>query len=118
MGLTWEALPAKTRSLLGQLNRFTSEAENFTNYRQELHQVSQQPCVPYFGVIFSELSFVEEGNATLLPRHQGMINFHKYRLYGKAIRKIQQHQQVAYNLGMLKVEGVGAIKQILCIFHV
>eukprot|EP00118_Oscarella_pearsei_P006671 m.30598 g.30598 ORF g.30598 m.30598 type:complete len:1351 (+) comp31366_c1_seq1:143-4195(+) len=102
MGLTWEALPAKTRSLLGQLNRFTSEAENFTNYRQELHQVSQQPCVPYFGVIFSELSFVEEGNATLLPRHQGMINFHKYRLYGKAIRKIQQHQQVAYNLGMLK----------------
>ncbi|XP_065828568.1 ras guanine nucleotide exchange factor J-like [Oscarella lobularis] len=102
MGLTWEALPTKTRALLGQLNRFISSADNYMNYRQELHQVNQQPCIPYLGVILSELTFIEEGNPTFLPGHPGVINFHKYRLYAKALRGIQRHQQVAYGIGVLK----------------
>ena len=53
----------------------------------------------------SELTFIEEGNPTFLPGHPGVINFHKYRLYAKALRGIQRHQQVAYVIGVLKVSA-------------
>jgi len=47
---------------------------NFSEYRKAL-QESQAPCLPYFGVFLTDITFTEDGNPDYLAG--GKINFIK-----------------------------------------
>ncbi len=68
--------------------------KSYKNYREMLSQ-RQPPCVPYFGVLLTDLTFVDEGNPDKLPN--GLINFDKNYLFYKLINQMQLYQQTPYN---------------------
>lgn len=57
---------------------------------------SHPPCVPYFGLYFNDFLYIEEGNPDTLG--DGLVNFHKRRLFSEIISTIQAYQSTTYEL--------------------
>jgi len=95
---TWEALSHRWHVILDSLNQLMNSTRNFGEYRAVLHLVNP-PCVPFFGVYLTDLTFIEDGNTdTLLGEDAEMINFSKRTKSAEVIREIQQYQSVPYAL--------------------
>ncbi|KAK9449913.1 ras guanine nucleotide exchange factor domain-containing protein [Limtongia smithiae] len=119
---TWELVPHKFQVQLDSLNRLIDSTRNFGEYRAMLHLISP-PCVPFFGVYLTDLTFIEDGNTNYLlmspventtstdptdggNQHTGtdrtvredMINFSKRTRAAEVIREIKQYQSVPYAL--------------------
>eukprot|EP01121_Diplochlamys_sp_Union-15-3_P013580 TRINITY_DN4238_c0_g1_i1.p1 TRINITY_DN4238_c0_g1~~TRINITY_DN4238_c0_g1_i1.p1 ORF type:complete len:124 (+),score=23.36 TRINITY_DN4238_c0_g1_i1:86-457(+) len=74
-------------------------------YRQTL-AASNPPCVPFFGIYQTDLTFIEDGNADYLKVEDGrndIINFDKMKKLAAVIRDIQQYQQKPYNFQKVPV---------------
>jgi len=86
---------------LDDLRFLTKPEKSWANYRRTLHGVNP-PCVPFLGVYQTDLTFIEDGNASKFAT--GLINFKKCRLIAGVITELQQYQQKPYNLN--KSDGV------------
>ncbi|KAK9460246.1 ras guanine nucleotide exchange factor domain-containing protein [Lipomyces oligophaga] len=62
---TWELVPQKVQIQLENLTRVMDSSRNFGEYRAMLHLISP-PCVPFFGVYLTDLTFIEDGNSNTL----------------------------------------------------
>ncbi|KAK7203328.1 ras guanine nucleotide exchange factor domain-containing protein [Myxozyma melibiosi] len=62
---TWDILPQKYHVMLENLYRLIDSSRNFGEYRTMLHLISP-PCVPFFGVYLTDLTFIEDGNTNNL----------------------------------------------------
>ncbi|KAL1969724.1 hypothetical protein VTN77DRAFT_8277 [Rasamsonia byssochlamydoides] len=92
---TWAQVSGRTAAILEQMRKLMASTKNFGEYRETLHQANP-PCIPFFGVYLTDLTFIEDG----IPSHtpSDLINFNKRAKTAEVIRDIQQYQNVPYQL--------------------
>ncbi|CAL5873308.1 uncharacterized protein PFLUO_LOCUS7579 [Penicillium psychrofluorescens] len=95
LGRTWGQVSGRTSTILEQMRRLMASTKNFNDYRETLHSANP-PCIPFFGVYLTDLTFIEDGIPSLTPSE--LINFNKRAKTAEVIRDIQQYQNVPYLL--------------------
>lgn len=93
---TVSQLPKKTQDLLESMRDLIASTKNFSRYREALH-AAQPPCIPFLGVYLTDLTFIEDGIASVVKNTE-LINFTKRTKTAEVIRDIQQYQNVPYTL--------------------
>ena len=71
-------------------------ARNFKSLRTFLVDASP-PCIPYIGLYFTDLIFVEEGNPSILPEAPNLVNWSKAQMTAAIIQSIQRFQAKGYH---------------------
>ncbi|KAL4958068.1 ras guanine nucleotide exchange factor domain-containing protein [Aspergillus filifer] len=92
---TWAQVSGRTSAILEQMRRLMASTKNFGEYREALH-LANPPCIPFFGVYLTDLTFIEDGIPSLTPSE--LINFNKRTKTAEVIRDIQQYQNSPYLL--------------------
>ncbi|EOD48373.1 putative cell division control protein cdc25 protein [Neofusicoccum parvum UCRNP2] len=93
---TWTAVNARTMTTLENMRKLMGSTKNFAEYRDTLHKANP-PCIPFFGVYLTDLTFIEDGIPSLIKK-TNLINFAKRAKTAEVIRDIQQYQNVPYPL--------------------
>ncbi|KAI9695714.1 MAG: hypothetical protein M1836_006080 [Candelina mexicana] len=93
---TWDQLGSRTTNVLDSMRRLMASTKNFMEYRETLQTVNP-PCIPFFGVYLTDLTFIEDGIPSLIKKTD-LINFAKRAKTAEVIRNIQQYQNVPYPL--------------------
>ncbi|KAI1757732.1 ras GEF [Xylaria castorea] len=93
---TWDQVPARTNTVLESMRRLMASTKNFGEYRESLH-AANPPCIPFFGVYLTDLTFIEDGIPSIMKK-TNMINFAKRAKTAEVIRDIQQYQNAPYSL--------------------
>ncbi|KAL8837521.1 MAG: hypothetical protein Q9170_002514 [Blastenia crenularia] len=93
---TWSQVNARTMSVLEQMRRLMGSTKNFGEYRETLHSANP-PCIPFFGVYLTDLTFIEDGISSVIKK-TNLINFAKRAKTAEVIREIQQYQKMPYPL--------------------
>ncbi|KAI1430814.1 ras GEF [Xylaria sp. CBS 124048] len=94
---TWDQVPARTTTaVLESMRRLMASTKNFGEYREALH-AANPPCIPFFGVYLTDLTFIEDGIPSIIKK-TNMINFAKRAKTAEVIRDIQQYQNSPYSL--------------------
>ncbi|EPE35600.1 Ras GEF [Glarea lozoyensis ATCC 20868] len=93
---TWDQVPAKTLTVLESMRKLMGSTKNFGEYRESLH-LANPPCIPFFGVYLTDLTFIEDGIPSIIKK-SSLINFAKRAKTAEVIRDIQQYQNVPYSL--------------------
>ncbi|KAK0621483.1 ras guanine nucleotide exchange factor domain-containing protein [Bombardia bombarda] len=93
---TWDQVPQRIHATLETMRKLMASTKNFGEYREALH-VANPPCIPFFGVYLTDLTFIEDGIPSLIKK-TNLINFAKRAKTAEVIRDIQQYQNVAYSL--------------------
>ncbi|KAG9234777.1 cell division control protein-like protein Cdc25 [Amylocarpus encephaloides] len=93
---TWDQVPAKTLAVLESMRKLMGSTKNFGEYRESLHSANP-PCIPFFGVYLTDLTFIEDGIPSIIKK-TSLINFAKRAKTAEVIRDIQQYQNVPYPL--------------------
>ncbi|KAH8801578.1 cell division control protein-like protein Cdc25 [Xylogone sp. PMI_703] len=93
---TWDQVPAKTLAVLESMRRLMGSTKNFGEYRESLH-LANPPCIPFFGVYLTDLTFIEDGIPSIIKKST-LINFAKRAKTAEVIRDIQQYQNAPYPL--------------------
>ncbi|TVY19832.1 Cell division control protein 25 [Lachnellula arida] len=93
---TWDQVPQKSLTILEVMRRLMGSTKNFGEYRESLH-LANPPCIPFFGVYLTDLTFIEDGIPSIIKK-SSLINFAKRAKTAEVIRDIQQYQNVPYPL--------------------
>ncbi|KAL9595101.1 MAG: hypothetical protein Q9219_006644 [cf. Caloplaca sp. 3 TL-2023] len=93
---TWSQVNARTMSVLEQMRRLMGSTKNFGEYRETLHSANP-PCIPFFGVYLTDLTFIEDGISSVIKKTD-LINFAKRAKTAEVIREIQEYQKMPYPL--------------------
>ncbi|KAG6051050.1 hypothetical protein E4U39_002305 [Claviceps sp. Clav50 group G5] len=93
---TWDQVPQRTQGVLESMRRVMASTKNFGEYREALH-AANPPCIPFFGVYLTDLTFIEDGIPSTIKK-TNLINFAKRAKTAEVIRDIQQYQNVGYSL--------------------
>lgn len=93
---TWSQVNARTMNVLEQMRRLMGSTKNFGEYRETLHSANP-PCIPFFGVYLTDLTFIEDGISSVIKK-TNLINFAKRAKTADVIREIQQYQKMPYSL--------------------
>jgi son of sevenless-like protein len=93
---TWTAVNARSMGVLENMRKLMGSTKNFAEYRDTLHKANP-PCIPFFGVYLTDLTFIEDGIPSLIKK-TNLINFAKRAKTAEVIRDIQQYQNVPYPL--------------------
>lgn len=96
---TWDIVPQKTHATLETMRKLMGNTKNFGEYREALH-VANPPCIPFFGVYLTDLTFIEDGIPSIIKK-TNLINFAKRAKTAEVIRDIQQYQNVPYSLQLV-----------------
>jgi son of sevenless len=83
-------------STLENMRRLMGSTKNFAEYRETLHRANP-PCIPFFGVYLTDLTFIEDGIPSTIKK-TNLINFAKRAKTAEVIRDIQQYQNAPFNL--------------------
>ncbi|GJJ15620.1 hypothetical protein Clacol_009898 [Clathrus columnatus] len=92
---TWQQVSRQSKGTLTEAERTMDTNKNFTNYRTILKS-ARLPCVPFFGVYLSVLTFIQDGNKNMIQGE--IINFSKREKFAEVIREIKHYQSSPYNL--------------------
>jgi len=77
---------------------YQDPSNSFKNYRDAIKQAST-PCLPYFTLSLSDLTFMDEGNPDWIEvEDTKLINFPKHQLVHRTIKLLQQYQATKYDL--------------------
>ncbi|KAK5129308.1 hypothetical protein LTR08_003612 [Meristemomyces frigidus] len=93
---TWAQVNARTTQTLESMRKLMGSTKNFLEYRESLHKANP-PCIPFFGIYLTDLTFIEDGIPGIIKKTQ-LINFAKRAKTAEVIRDIQQYQNVPYGL--------------------
>lgn len=94
---TWALVSRETMSLLQNMNKLMNSSRNFNEYRDMLKFIGLEPCVPFFGVYLSDLTFVLHGNPDNLLNRTRMINFAKRAKTVDIVTDIDRFKRIGYN---------------------
>jgi len=92
MRLTWAGVSKKSTTTFQEMAALMAPEKNYSKFRKHLHRIDP-PCIPYFGVYLTDLTFIDDGNKDLIPGTD-LINFGKRRKTAAVISEIQQYQNV------------------------
>mmetsp|Transcript_5456 Transcript_5456/g.16679 ORF Transcript_5456/g.16679 Transcript_5456/m.16679 type:complete len:1010 (+) Transcript_5456:72-3101(+) len=90
---TFDRLSPGIKARLEALKKLMSTDNNYGAYRERL-ATSSPPLLPYIGIFFTDLTFISDGNPSII---NGLINFSKCDLIYKVMREIVD-RQVPFNL--------------------
>ncbi|KAJ2906212.1 RasGEF domain-containing protein [Zalerion maritima] len=93
---TWDQVTQRTQGVLENMRKLMASTKNFGEYRETLH-ASNPPCIPFFGVYLTDLTFIEDGIPSIIKKTT-LINFAKRAKTAEVIRDIQQYQATPYSL--------------------
>jgi son of sevenless-like protein len=93
---TWSGVPPKINGTLDSIRKLMASTKNFVEYREILHR-SNPPCIPFLGVYLTDLTFIEDGIQSMIPK-TNLIHFAKRSKAAEVIRDIQQYQNMPYSL--------------------
>jgi len=93
---TWNQVNARTTQMLESMRNLMVSTKNFSEYRETLHK-AQPPCIPFFGIYLTDLTFIEDGIPSIIKKTQ-LVNFAKRAKTAEVIRDIQQYQNSPYSL--------------------
>jgi len=85
---TWAVVTKKLLQSFQDMAQLMAPEKSFSRFRKHLH-TRDPPCIPYFGVYLTDLTFIEEGNKDIIPGTD-LINFSKRRKIAGVIIEIQQ----------------------------
>ncbi|KAJ8141377.1 hypothetical protein OY671_005455 [Metschnikowia pulcherrima] len=94
---TWAFVTKDTMTRLQNMNKLMNSSRNFNEYRDMLKFIGAEPCVPFFGVYLSDLTFVYHGNPDQLLNRTRMVNFAKRAKTVEIVTGIDRFKQVHYN---------------------
>ncbi|TPX38376.1 hypothetical protein SmJEL517_g00194 [Synchytrium microbalum] len=77
------------------LEKLMSSEKSFSAYRFALKR-SELPCIPYLGLFFRDLLYIDEMNKDRRP--DGTVNLPKFLLMGDTIMMIRNFQQRSYQV--------------------
>ncbi|KAH3764811.1 Ras guanine nucleotide exchange factor [Pelomyxa schiedti] len=92
---SWSYLPPTTWDLYDKYCAFLDAKGNFQQYRDAL-KVSVTPCIPYLGMILTDLTFANDGNPDLITGTQ-LVNFAKYRHTSGIVKALQLWQVTGFS---------------------
>lgn len=95
---TWALVSNDTLTHLQNMNKLMNSSRNFNEYRDVLRFVGSEPCVPFFGVYLSDLTFVFHGNPDTLLNRSRMINFGKRAKTADILLGLDRFKLTGYNL--------------------
>ncbi|KAH3758454.1 Ras guanine nucleotide exchange factor [Pelomyxa schiedti] len=91
---SWTYLPPTTWDLYDKYCEFLDAKGNFQLYREAV-KVAVAPCIPYLGMILTDLTFANDGNPDLIAGTP-LINFAKYRHTSGIVKSLQLWQLNGY----------------------
>ena len=91
---TWAKLPPKYAAKFRAITDLTASTKNYRALRTAL-AAATPPCVPYIGVYQTDLTFLEEGNATTV-QGGSLVNWQKCRMQAKILLEIRSRQITPY----------------------
>lgn len=94
---TWNFASADSLTLLKNMNKLMNSSRNFNEYRDVLKFIGSEPCVPFFGVFLSDLTFVFHGNPDYLLNRTRMLNFAKRAKTCDIVSGIDRFKNAGYN---------------------
>lgn len=94
---TWAYVSRDILTQLHNMNRLMNSTRNFNEYRDVLKFIGSEPCVPFFGVYLSDLTFIYHGNPQYLLNRTRMINFAKRSKTVEIVEGIDRFQKIGYN---------------------
>lgn len=94
---TWKWIDSDTELHLQNMNKLMNSSRNFNEYRDVLKFIGNEPCVPFFGVYLSDLTFVYHGNPDFLMNRSRLINFAKRAKTCEIVSGIDRFKTLAYN---------------------
>lgn len=85
----FQDLPSKYHKILQGLNEMMRSVSSFKAYREALKSGSG-PCIPFLGVILTDLTFLEDGNPSTTK--DGLINWQKRLFYAQFLTEFTNQQ--------------------------
>lgn len=95
---TWQLVSGPIITKLENMNKLMNSSRNFNEYRDVLTFIGSEPCVPFFGVYLSDLTFIYHGNPNYLLDRSRMINFAKRAKTADILTGIDRFKSTGYNL--------------------
>jgi hypothetical protein len=95
---TWGLVSSNLRKTYEELAKYN---ERNSKVLRDRIRNANPPCIPFFGMYQTDLTFVEEGNPDLIGPNQNLQNCTKRRLTADYIRSIHQYQLQPYVLAPL-----------------
>ncbi|ORX45619.1 ras GEF [Piromyces finnis] len=98
---TWRVFNEKNKELsesYSNVSDLVSPKGQYSNYRKKLKELDDknEQIMPFLGVYFTDLTFVELGNADYIAKTSN-INFEKRRKAAKIINEIKHYQNKTFN---------------------
>lgn len=94
---TWTYVSKDTLNQLQNMNKLMNSSRNFNEYRDMLKFIGSEPCVPFFGVYLSDLTFIYHGNPDCLLNRNRMVNFAKRAKTVDIVMGIDRFKRIGYN---------------------
>lgn len=94
---TWSYVSKETLVKLENMNKLMNSSRNFNEYRDMLKFVSAEPCLPFFGVYLSDLTFIYHGNPDHLLKRTRMINFAKRAKTTDIVMGMDRFKKLGFN---------------------
>ncbi|KAL2315918.1 Ras guanine nucleotide exchange factor efc25 [Schizosaccharomyces pombe] len=82
---------------LSGLREIVETKKNFSTYRALLRK-AELPCVPFLGVILSDLTFIDEGNPDVLDSSPHLLNFNKRHRLADVVADVCRFQSSSYDM--------------------
>lgn len=95
---TWKFVSKDVLGCLQNMNKLMNSSRNFNEYRDVLKFIGTEPCVPFFGVYLSDLTFIYHGNPDTLLNRTRMINFSKRAKTSEILLGLDRFKSTSYNL--------------------
>ncbi|CCD26215.1 Ras-GEF domain-containing protein NDAI_0H00410 [Naumovozyma dairenensis CBS 421] len=95
---TWKLIPIEAKKVLRKLNNLMDSKKNFIKYRESIRGIKDVPCIPFFGIYLSDLTFTFVGNPEYLHGSTDIINFSKRSRIVDIIEEILSFKKFHYKL--------------------
>lgn len=73
---SWAAVDPRLVAQYEELRTLMSPTQNSAAYRAHMRSINP-PCIPYIGVVLTDLTFTDDGMTDFLDDQKTIINFHK-----------------------------------------
>ncbi|XP_044718051.1 rasGEF domain-containing protein [Hirsutella rhossiliensis] len=86
---TWDQVPQRSQAVLEAMRRLMASTKNFGEYREALH-AANPPCIPFFGVYLTDLTFIEDGIPSIIKK-TNLVNFAKRAKTAEPVAELQDY---------------------------
>lgn len=90
---TWKLVPEESLATLAKMKELFDPRSNYKNLRKRFEDKSNDPMVPFIGLIMGDLIHADEVTSKIDGRH----NWYKYELLARILSVIPKYQKLKYS---------------------